>query len=109
MVEQVKKVEGIVGWNEIWPDLEVAKWVQEKGRKEEYIEAMEKDKSYSRIYKDIEKEGKMSEMQIKHGFLYGYKRGGWKLIIPDNFNIKGMSAKEFLLYEAHNNTGHREL
>jgi len=40
------------------------------------MEAMEKDKSYSRIYKDIEKGGKISEMQIKDGFLYGYKRGG---------------------------------
>jgi len=106
IVEQVKKEEGIVGWNERWPDLEVAKWVQEKKRKEEYIKAMEEDKSYNKIYKDLEKGGQISEMQIKDSFLYGYKRGGWKLIIPDNFDIRGMSAKEFLLHEAHNNTGH---
>jgi len=109
MVEQVKKEEGIVGWNKMWPDLEVAKWVQEKERKEEYIEAIEKDKSYSRMYTDVQQGEKIREMQIKDGFLYGYKKGGWKLIISDNFNIRGMLAKEFLLHEAHNNTGHEGL
>jgi len=36
----------------------------------------------------------------------GGKNVGWRLIIPNTFNIKGISAKEFLLHEAHNNTGY---
>jgi len=55
---------------------------------------------------------KVPEIQEKEGFLYIYKgrkqqtTGGWRLIIPRNFNLKGISAKEALLHEAYDQTGH---
>ena len=108
-IEKIKEEEEITPEYEMWPDLEVAIWVQEKERKEEYIQAIKEDPNYQRIYKDQEKGGKIGGIQNKEGFLYGYKggrNGGWRLIIPNTFKIKGMSAKEFLLHEAHNNTGY---
>jgi len=49
--------------------------VQEKGRKEEYIQAIKEDPNYQRIYEDTEKGGKIGGIQNKEGFLYGYKGG----------------------------------
>jgi len=91
-----------------WPDLVVVQWVQEKGRKEEYVKAMKKDKNYARIYEQVEKGQKVTGIEIRDEFLYRHRRAqkGWRLIIPDHFKIQGMLAKEFLLYEAHNSTGH---
>jgi len=95
--------------DQYWPDLVVVQWVQEKGRKEEYIKAIKKDKNYLRIY--MENGQQVAGIVIRDRFLYGHRRAqkGWRLIIPDHFKIQGMSAKEFLLHEAHNNIGHREL
>jgi len=55
---------------------------------------------------------KIPGIQEKEGFIYIYKgrkqqtTGGCRLVIPRNFNLKGMSAIEALLYKAHDQTGH---
>jgi len=55
---------------------------------------------------------KVLGIQEKKEFLYIYKgrkqqtTRGWRLIIPRNFNLKGMSAIEALFHEAHDQTGH---
>jgi len=69
---------------------------------------MKKDKNYHKIYEQMENGQQVAGIEIRDGFLYGHRRAqkGWRLIIPDHFKIQGMSAKEFLLHEAHNNTGH---
>jgi len=54
-MEKVKEEEKITPEYEMWPDLEVAIWVQEKERKEEYIQAMKEDPNYQRIYEETEK------------------------------------------------------
>jgi len=73
---------------------------------------MEKDGNYQRIWKEIMEGKKIAGIQEQKGFLYIYKgrkqqtTGGWRLIILRNFNLKGMSAIETLLHEAHDQTGH---
>jgi len=73
---------------------------------------MEKDGNYQEIWKEIMERKRVPGIKEKEGFLYIYKgkkqqtTGGWRLIIPRNFNLKGMSAIEALLYEAHDQTGH---
>jgi len=55
---------------------------------------------------------KVPGIQEKEGFIYIYKgkkqqtTGGWRLIIPRNFNLKDMSAIKALLYEAYDQTGY---
>ena len=57
-----------------WPDLEVAQWVQEKRRKEEYVKAIKKDKNYLKIYEQVEKGQQVAGIAIRDGFLYGHRR-----------------------------------
>jgi len=111
-MQYIRNKEGLGQELETWPDLEIARWVKNKSLEEEYKKCMEKDGNYQGIWKETMEGKRIPGIQEKEGFLYIYKgrkqqtTGGWRLIIPRNFNLKGMSAKEALLHEAHDQTGY---
>jgi len=111
-MEYIRNKEGLGQELEPWLDLEIARWVKDKKLEEEYKKCMEKDGNYQELWKEIMERNRVLGIQEKEEFLYIYKErkqqitGGWRLIIPRNFNLKGMSAIEALLHEAYDQTGH---
>jgi len=111
-IEYIRNKEELGQELEIWPDLAIARWVKDKKLGEEYKKCMEKDGNYQEIWKEIMETKRVPGIQEKEGFLYIYKGrkqqtiGGWRLIIPRNFNLKGMSVIEALLHEAYDQTGY---
>ena len=48
----------------------------------------------------------VQDAKLIDGFLYIYKGSTWQLIIPRGLQIKSMSAQNFFIQQAHDNTGH---
>ena len=48
-IEYIRNKEGLGQELEIWPDLEIARWVKDKKLEEEYKKCMEKDGNYQEI------------------------------------------------------------
>ena len=46
------------------------------------------------------------DAKLIHGFLYIYKGSTWQLMLHRGLQIKGMSAQNFFIQQAHDNTGH---
>jgi len=111
-VEYIRNKENLGQELEIWPDLEVARWMVDKKLKEEYNRYMEMDRNWQELWKDTKEGNPATETKEKEGFFYTYRRtrgqanGGWRLIIPRNLNLRGMLAIESLIQEAHDQTGH---
>ena len=87
-------------------DLVVAKWITDQDLKKHYQEQLAQDKAFKDLYVRSVKEEKIPTVKYKDGFLYLRKRSNWKLEIPEGFNINGKTASEYLINEAHVNTGH---
>ena len=62
----------------IYPDLVVANWIQNKDLTQQYVKYMEKDNLYNDINKRARDGEKILTIQYK---LYILKRATWKLII----------------------------
>ena len=92
--------------------MEKARWIEDKKLKEEYNRYMEMDGNWQELWKDAKEGNSAVGIQEKKEFFYTYRRtrgnanGGWRLIIPRNLNLRGMSAIEFLIQEAHDQTDH---
>jgi len=82
----------------IYPDLVVANWIQNKDLTQQYVKYMEKDNLYNDINKRARDGEKILTIQYK---LYILKRATWKLIILPWIKIRCKSAQEYFLQLAH--------
>jgi len=114
-VEYIRNKENLGQELELWPDLEIARWIVDKKLKEKYNRCMEMDGNWQELWKDAKEENQAAGTKEKEGFFYTYRRTrghenrGWRLIIPRNLNLRGMSPIEFVIQEAHDQTSHRGL
>ena len=70
---------------------------------------MRRDCKSSPIFKRLLAGEKITRAKVVDGFLYLLHKSRWQLVIPDHLNIKSEPAKEFLINQAHVNTGHARL
>ena len=91
---------------EVEPDLSIAQWMVNNQVCQEYEELIRRDSKWSTIFKRLRSGEKITGAKVVDGFLYLLHISRWQLVIPDHFNIKSKPAKEFLINQAHVNTGH---
>ena len=76
---------------------------------QEYEELIRSDGKWSLIFKRLLSGEKITGAKVVDGFLYLLHESRWPLVIPDQLKIKSKPAKEFLITQAHANTGHAGL
>ena len=76
---------------------------------QEYEELIRRDGKWSPIFKRLLSGEKITGAKVVDGFLYLLHKSRWRLGIPDHLNIKSKPATEFLINQAHVNTGHAGL
>ena len=94
---------------EVEPHLGIAQWMVDKQVCQEYVELIRRDGKWSPIFKRLHSGGKITGANVVDGFLYLLYKSRWLSVIPDHLNIKSKPAKEFLINQAHINTGHAGL
>ena len=88
------------------PDLSIAQWMADNQVCKEYEEFITRDGKWSPIFKRLLSGEKITGAKVVDGFLYLLHKSRWQLVIPDLLSIKSKPAKEFLINQAHVNTGH---
>ena len=94
---------------EVEPDLSIAQWMVDNQVCQGYEELIRRDDKWSAIFKTLLAGGKITVAKVVDGILYFLHKSRWQLVIPDHLNIKREPAKEFLINQAHVNTGHAGL
>ena len=88
------------------PDLNIALWLHDSTTLNEYQREMGNEGPWEQLYIRLLDGHSVQHATLIDGFLYIYKGSTWQLIIPTGLQIKGMSAQNFFIQQAHDNTGH---
>ena len=91
---------------EVEPDLNIAQWMVDNQVCQEYEELIRRDSTWSPIFKTLLSEEQITVAKVVDGFLYFLHKSRWQLVIPVHLNMKSKPANEFLINQAHVNTGH---
>ena len=94
---------------EVEPDLSIAQRMVYNQVCQEYEELIRRDGKWSAIFERLLSKVKITGAKVVHSFLYLLHKSRWQLVIPDHLNIESKPAKEFLIKQAHVNTGHAGL
>ena len=76
---------------------------------QEYEELIRRNGKWSNIFKRLLSGEKFTGAKVVDGFLYLLHKYRWQLVIPNHLYITSKPAKEFLINQAHINTGHAGL
>ena len=88
------------------PDLNIAQWLHDGTTLNDYYREMGNKCAREQFYFRLLDGHSVHDAKLIDGFLYIYKRSTWQLIILRGLQIQGMSAQNFFIQQAHDNTGH---